>query len=78
LIVDGKPVLSAPKGACIIEEDTEVEIIEGPVSVEDSEAEIIEIVKVRHLNSAGKFHEGWIPYSFVLGIDRVNGPKGND
>jgi len=70
LQIAGRKFLGVPSIGCVIEEDTEIEIIEGPIRVEDSDRQVTEVVKVRHRSSDGKAHEGWIPFSFVLQVER--------
>lgn len=65
LQIAGRNFLGVPANRCEIHEDSEIEIIDGPVTVKDGEGEMTEVVKVRHLMETGKFHEGWIPFSFV-------------
>lgn len=65
LQIAGRSFLGVPTARCEIPEDTEIEIIDGPVTVKDAEGELTEAVKVRHLEDGGRSHEGWIPFSFV-------------
>lgn len=65
LYIAGKSFLGVPSIDCLIAEDTEVEITEGPIRIEDSEGQGVDVVKVRHLNADGSVHEGWVPLSFV-------------
>lgn len=65
LQIAGRSFLGVPTRRCEIPEDTEIEIMDGPITVKDAEGELTEVVKVRHLNDLGMNHEGWIPFSFV-------------
>ncbi len=65
LQIAGRKFLGVPKSRCEIQEDCEVEIVDGPIVVKDADGEFTEVVKVRHLNEREALHEGWIPYSFV-------------
>jgi hypothetical protein len=65
LQIAGRSFLGVPTSRCEIPEDSEIEIIDGPVTVKDSEGEMTEVVKVRHRMETGRSHEGWIPFSYL-------------
>jgi hypothetical protein len=63
--IDGAPFSSRHAEPTVLNEDTEVEVLHGPLRVESPQGEPLEVVLVRFTGDCGNPRYGWIPYSYV-------------
>lgn len=60
LEIGGRKFLGVPVERCTLLVGTSVEVIDGPIEVKDADGNFSTVIKVRHINELGAYHEGWV------------------